>query len=58
MIDMEDETMINMDFAEGQDDGQKGENYNPFDEIDQPKQWHAYERGFTFALMDGYPEGN
>jgi hypothetical protein len=56
MIDNEDTTKINMAFAEGQDDGQKGDNLNPFDEEDQPEQWHAYERGFTFALMDGYPQ--
>ena len=56
MIDNEDTTKINMAFAEGQDDGQKGDNLNPFDEEDQPQQWQAYERGFTFALMDGYPQ--
>ena len=58
MIDDDDSEKMNLAYAEGQDDGQRGENLNPFDEIDQPYQWLSYERGFMFAVMDGYPEGN
>ena len=57
MIDMDAGTDINMAFAEGFDDGQKGDNLNPFDELTQTEQWNAYERGYISGVMDGWTDG-
>ena len=56
MIDMDAGTDINMAFAEGFDDGQKGDNYNPFDELTQTDQWNAYEKGYMQGVMDGWTD--
>jgi hypothetical protein len=56
MIDMNAGTDINMAFAEGFDDGQKGDNYNPFDELTQTDQWNAYENGYLKGVMDGWTD--
>ena len=56
MIDMDDTTAVNMAFAEGFEDGQKGDNYNPFDEVTQSNRWHSYELGYLRGVMDGWTD--
>ena len=50
MIEYQDR--LDMSYAEGVDDGHKGNNYNPYDEDTQPDEFLAYETGFTHGLFD------
>jgi hypothetical protein len=56
MIDLDETTAKNMAFAEGFEDGQKGDNYNPFDDVTQHDQWDAYENGYLKGVMDGWKD--
>jgi hypothetical protein len=60
MIDIEelDEYQLErLAYAEGFDDGEKGDNYNPYDYDLKPEQWRAYENGYIQGVMAGYDDG-
>jgi hypothetical protein len=44
----------NMAYAEGMDDGIRGDNLNPFDSEDQNEQWKSYEAGFLAGALAEY----
>jgi hypothetical protein len=41
----------NQAYAEGMDDGMKGENFNPFDQETQVELYESYEFGFMDGLF-------
>lgn len=44
-------------YAEGFDDGVRGDNYNPFDFDYKPEEWQAYENGYLQGVMSGSYDG-
>jgi hypothetical protein len=53
MVDIDDIDVLNMAYAEGFDDGQKGDNYNPYDFDVKPDEWQYYEYGYIQGVMSG-----
>ena len=45
--------VMNMAYAEGFDDGQRGNNYNPYDFTTHPDEWQSYEDGYLQGVMSG-----
>jgi trans-aconitate methyltransferase len=48
------DALVNMAYAEGMDDGIRGDNLNPFDSEDQNEQWKSYEAGYLAGIMADY----
>jgi hypothetical protein len=48
------DALVNMAYAEGMDDGIRGDNLNPFDPDSNEDQWRAYEQGFMSGVMADY----
>lgn len=59
MIDIElDEYQLErLAYAEGFDDGIKGDNYNPYDYDMKPEEWEQYEKGYIQGVMSGSYDG-
>jgi hypothetical protein len=55
MLELEDK--VNMAFAEGWEDAERGDNLNPFDYDTHPEEWQAYEDGYIKGVMAGYDDG-
>ena len=43
MIMLDEIDVMNMAYAEGWDDGQRGDNYNPYDFTTHPDEWEKLE---------------
>jgi ribosome modulation factor len=54
MIELDEYQLERLAFAEGFDDGIKGDNYNPYDELTHQDEWKSYENGYLQGVMDGW----
>jgi hypothetical protein len=50
------DALVNMAYAEGMDDGIRGDNLNPFDPDMNEDQWRAYEQGFMSGVFADHQE--